>query len=168
MHQYIINKNHIIVQEGLKATKWFHENVTKVEASKRRQKYGMPHAHLYNALLKEVGKLAVDKDKDIMDFYVADLRQRGMEGLIGDARVCKFSKTANKDRIRLELNLKESVSTHVLPVIHKTLIKHAEGFYAEGVPPPGEMEKLVQRLLDECEGNAEGTVYKPSHLELIS
>ena len=38
MLQFIISRAHSIVQEGLKATKWLHENVTKVEASKRRQK----------------------------------------------------------------------------------------------------------------------------------
>ena len=64
--------------------------------------------------------------------------------------------------------MKENVTAHVLPVIHKVLIKHAEGFYAEGVPPPGEMEKLVQKLLDERKGKAEGTVYKPAHLDLVA
>ncbi|MFM7982330.1 MAG: hypothetical protein ACKPKO_23720 [Candidatus Fonsibacter sp.] len=139
-----------------------------MEASKRRQKYGMPHEHLYNAILKEVGKLAQDTDKETMDIYLADIRKRGMEGLISDAKVCRFTKTANKDRIRLEINLKEQVTVHVLPVIHRVLIKHAEGFYAEGAPPPGEMEKLAQKLLDEREGKAEGTVYKSAHLELVA
>ena len=75
-----------------------------------------------------------------------------------------FLALATEDRVLQTLSVVETV----LPVIHQTLIKQAEGFYAEGVPPPGEMEKLVQKLLDECEGKAEGTVYKPSHLELTS
>lgn len=135
------------------ATKKYVEITKDMEKDEKFNKFGLPHAHAWNAVIKVMTDKAVasgDEDaKKKLDEYVQVAKsQGGFNFFLDSVKVFRLFKAYDKEKIKIEVAIKDSSAEAQLWATAVTLMRGDGGRLLPGTAPPGQLEGLVQTFLD--------------------
>eukprot|EP00972_Heterocapsa_arctica_P081105 11950558-Heterocapsa_arctica.AAC.1 len=117
----------------------------------------MPHHHAWEALLAWVTTVtsSASESKLIKD-YCEFIKKDPVKTLTEQVRHVRVCKCYNKDMKKLEVNTKQdSRSYHIWQIMKEKLIGAGCRELA-GIAPPGDLERRIQKALDDEKGGGGG------------
>jgi hypothetical protein len=158
------------VSEGMAATKKWAETYAALKSEgiqpiDIRKRIGLPHCHLWNAMLK-VGldylskKTDADSKADHAKLlqYVETMQARGVQALAEEVRHVRMCKMYSKQHKKLELNFKvDSESEKMWSILLRCMQATTTVTILDGVAPPGDLVVQLQRFLDENPNGSSGS-----------
>ena len=153
MYTYLMEAAQPAVVAGKAATVAYAKQVEGMDAKVKARDFGQPHIHLWNALVR-TASAAEGSWKAPLDAYVVELQAlpsqpARVKRLMEEVRYVRISKTYLRSHIKLEASFhhgtkSEEMWTHVAAY----LVQVAKAEEKQGVAPPGEMEREIQKVLD--------------------
>ena len=144
------------VESSAMATKAYGDKVREIKDQGVSQedvknRVGIPHVHIWNAMLKTLREKITDGTKaQKIDSYIEALRPVGWKGLARDVRYVCVAKMYQKAHKRLEISVRPStMSAEVWCIMHESLLELKGAKDLEGMAPPGDLEHKLQDWLDD-------------------
>ena len=154
------------IQEATKATKAFAEAAKEMSAKDKEEQLGLPHIHVWNALLGVAMRSLEDRQKANQDptlqlqsslmalkEYASTYQELGWKAVHAEVKYARIQKNFKAELKRLEINIVDkSPSDEVWQIIREDLKRDKEVRELPGVAPAGDLERQLQRFLDEANG----------------
>ena len=144
------------VESSAMATKAYGDKVREMEDQGTSQediknKVGIPHVHIWNAMLKTLREKITDGTKaQKIDTYIESIRPIGWKGIARDVRYVRVAKMYQKEYKRLEISVRPSTTAaEVWCIMHEALLELKGAKDLEGMAPPGDLEHKLQDRLDD-------------------
>ena len=145
-----------LVESSAMATKAYSDRVREmkdqgVSQEDIKNRMGIPHVHIWNAMLKTLREKITDGTKaQKIDGYIETLRPVGWKGIAKDVRYVRVAKTYQKEYKRLEISVRPStMSAEVWCIMHEALLELKGAKDLEGMAPPRDLEHKLQDWLDD-------------------
>ena len=152
---YRVKADSLFATEIKAATKQFTERAKEIpDQPTRLRMLGLPHVHAWNACLKALRALLDKPEKQEvaaqLGQYCTKAQALGWQGVAEQVKFMRLRKTFNRDFVNLEFNLvPDSDADKVFPLMKEALLSQPEAAHLPGVPPPGDLERRVQRWLED-------------------
>ena len=150
------------IQHAMQATKTYAEKARDMSSKEKEDVLGLPHIHVWNALLMVTMQRLEEKIKDKKDgsfeemlaklkHYADTYQDKGWRAINQEVKYARVQKNYKADMKRLEINIREGTpSAQVWDVIRMDLCSFADVKELPGVAPAGDLERQLQRFLDEA------------------
>jgi len=152
------------IQEAVKATKAFAEAAKEMSAKDKEEQLGLPHIHVWNALLGVAMRSLEDRQKVNQDptlqsalvtlkEYAGKYQELGWKAVHAEVKYARVQKNFKAELRRLEINVvDQSPSDEVWGIIKKDLKRAKDVRELPRMAPAGDLERQLQRFLDENNG----------------
>ena len=153
------------IQEAMQATKKYAEAAKEMSPKDKEERLGLPHIHVWNALLavatRNLEQRAKEQDPShqeslaVLLEYASKYQEQGWKAIHHEVKYARVQKNFRPELKRLEINLMESSPSDKVWAIIKADLRRDQGVRElPGVAPAGDLERQLQRFLDDASGSA--------------
>ena len=149
------------IQKGSEATKKWNDAYNKLKEDGATPKaakgqLGLPHVHLWNALLGTFKERATKAQNQPavqqVTEYLEQAQPLGVKGMASVVKFVRINKMYSSEHKRLEVNVKpDTIHEKMWHTIRADILTLPESNHLEGMAPPGDLTRKVQEWLDNKE-----------------
>ena len=147
---YLVPAECPFVTKAKEATQNYSTKAEAIAKDQRQQILGLPHAHVWNAMVLAASSVLKDAALARLNEYVENvLKPQGLQGILLQVKYARVNKCYDKSLRRIEVNfLAGSPAEAVWKDMETAVLSNPKAKKCEGLAPASSLERKIQKIID--------------------